>query len=95
MKDGSLAEDETSEGKEGEEYTTNELTNEELSERYEIAEVPENAEGTYTGEEVVVTYYYKLVERPLTIIKTGEDGEALEGVTFEVQSKGNAEMQKL
>ena len=57
---GNLAEDEEYSGKEGEEYTTEALTTEELSEKYELVEIPENATGTYSGDSVEVTYYYKI-----------------------------------
>ncbi len=87
LKDGGVAEEVTDSGKEGTTYQTNEIEDSLLSDAYEIAEVPENAEGTYRGEEVIVTYYYKLVERPVTIVKTGEDGEVLEGVKFEIATK--------
>ena len=91
LKDGSEAEDVTDSGKEGTTYQTNEIEDSLLSDAYEISEIPENAEGTYTGEEVIVTYYYKLVERPVTIVKTGDGGESLEGVTFELIEKENPE----
>ena len=84
LADGSLALDEEYTGKEGEGYTTDALTAEELNEKYELASDPENSSGTYTGNEIIVTYYYKLVRRPLTIIITGEDGEALEGVKYRI-----------
>ena len=91
LKDGTEAEDEQKSGKEGTTYQTSEFEDGLLSDAYEIAEIPENAQGTYTGEEVIVTYYYKRVERPVTIVKTGEEGEALEGVTFEIAAKDNPE----
>ena len=87
LKDGGVAEDVLDNGKEGEEYTTTAISNDILSDSYELVEIPENSKGTYEGEEVVVTYYYKTVERPLTIVKTGENGEPLEGVKFGIQSK--------
>ena len=87
LKDGSEAEDVTDSGKEGTTYQTNEIEDSLLSDAYEISEIPENAKGTYSGEEVIVTYYYKQVKRPVTILKTGEDGEALKGVTFEIATK--------
>ena len=87
LKDGGVAEDVLDNGKEGEEYTTTAISNDILSDSYELVKIPENSKGTYEGEEVVVTYYYKTVERPLTIVKTGENGELLEGVKFGIQSK--------
>src|SRR5699024_479867 len=91
LKEGTLAEDEEYTGKEGEEYTTNAIADEELDEKYELLETPKNATGIYTGNEIVVTYVYKLAERPLTIIKTGEAGETLEGIKFKIQSKEDYE----
>ena len=91
LKDGTEAQDVTDSGKEGEKYQTSEIEDQLLSDNYEIAEIPENAEGTYSGDEVIVTYYYKLVERPVTIIKTGENGKPLEGVEFEIQTKEDDE----
>ena len=91
LADGSSAQDENYIGKAGESYTTDSLTEEELDSRYELVEVPSNAEGTYSVNEVIVTYYYRIIERPLTIVKTGEDGEALSGVKFEIQTKEESE----
>ena len=86
LKEGTLAQDEEYTGKEGEEYTTNAIAEEELDGKYELSETPENATGIYTGNEIIVTYYYKLAERPLTIIKTGEDGEPISGVKFKIEN---------
>ena len=91
LKDGTEAQDEQKSGKEGTTYQTSEIEDSLLSDAYEISEIPENAQGTYTGEEIIVTYYYKLVTRPVTIIKTGEEGETLEGVVFEIATKENPE----
>ena len=91
LKDGTEAKDEQFSGKQGEEYQTNEIVDSLLSDAYEISEIPENAIGVYTGEEVIVTYYYKLVERSVTIVKTGEDREVIEGVTFEIVTKEKPE----
>ena len=74
LKDGSLAEDETDSGKEGEAYTTDALTPEELSDKYEIAEIPENWEGTYGTNEVIVTYYYKVKQIQVTTKVEGVGG---------------------
>lgn len=62
LRSGKRADDEKDSNKEGESYTTNPLTEDELSEMYELAEVPENSNGTYEYQEVEVTYYYKLKE---------------------------------
>ena len=66
LKDGSGAPDETDSGKEGESYTTDALTQEELSPKYEIAEIPANATGVYTAPEVEVTYFYKAKQVKVT-----------------------------
>ena len=87
LKDGSLAEDEEYTGKEGESYTTEAIEESELDEKYELVEVPTNATGNYIVGETIVTYYYKVAERPLTIIKTGVDESPLPGVTFEIKTK--------
>ncbi len=92
LKDGGEAEDVTDSGKEGESYETNAIEDSLLSEDYELVEVPENANGTYSGEEVTVTYYYKRVSRQVVLNKYDEDGETpLQGVKFEIQSKDNNE----
>ena len=74
-------------GKENETYSTEEINNEKLDERYELIAIPENASGVYTGEEVIVTYYYRLKEKPLTIIKTNEAGEVLANAVFDIVDK--------
>ena len=91
LKDGALAEDVTSIGKEGDSYTTNAIEDSDLDERYELVEIPENANGNYIAGEIIVTYYYKEVQRPFTITKTGQNGEPLSGVTFEIQTKEEAD----
>ena len=92
LKDGQLAEDETYSGKEGTEYTTNPIADENLSDEYELESTPKNATGTYEGEEIVVTYYYTKVKRPLVIQKYAENGTTpIEGVKFEIQTKEEKE----
>ena len=92
LKDGGVAKDVTDSGKEGEEYTTSSIEDSRLSDEYELVETPENANGTYGGNEVVVTYYYKRVSRQVIINKYSEDGKTpLEGVTFEIESKKDKE----
>lgn len=88
--DGTPAEDVHDGGYEGDSYTTEYLTNEEISEEYEFCEdlMPNNVEGTYGKETVEVTYYYRKIERTVTIIKNGEEeGERLEGVTFDINGE--------
>ena len=92
LKEGGVAEDEERSGKEGETYQTSEIADSLLSDDYELVEKPENASGTYSGEEVIVTYYYKRVERELVLTKYDEDGKTpLEGVKFEIKEKANEE----
>ena len=74
LADGSLAKDETDAGKEGERYTTDALTEEELSEKYELVEQPDNWEGIYTGNSVEVMYYYKVKTVEITTKVEGEGG---------------------
>ena len=88
LKDGGVAEDENLKGKEGDKYTTKEISEDNLSDEYELVEIPENAEGTYEGKVVEVTYYYKKVERQVIINKYAEDGASpLSGVTFEIDGE--------
>ena len=88
LKDGGVAEDVIDSGKENEPYITNAIEEDKLSDDYELVETPSNAEGTYSGEEVVVTYYYKKVVRPLVINKFAEDGKTpLAGVKFTIADK--------
>ena len=87
LKDGTEAKDVIDTGKEGDEYTTTQIPDEDLSGEYELVEIPVNAEGTYSGDEVIVTYYYRLIERDVTLIKTGEENQALSGVTFDIIKK--------
>ena len=90
LKDGGVAEDVTDSGKEGENYQTSAIEDDKLSDDYEIVETPSNSTGTYSGEEVVVTYYYKKVERKVVINKYDEDGKTpLAGVKFAIKSKDN------
>ena len=88
LKDGGVAQDVTDSGKEGESYTTNAIEDSKLSDDYELVETPSNANGTYSGDGVVVTYYYKKVTRQVVINKYDEDGKTpLEGVKFTIASK--------
>ncbi|MGN1329850.1 MAG: SpaA isopeptide-forming pilin-related protein, partial [Clostridia bacterium] len=83
--DGSDAEDVEKEGFAGEPYETEPLSDDELSLEYELAQIPSNATGIYDGRGIVVTYYYKKVERELTLIKYEEDGVTpLEGAKFTI-----------
>ena len=73
LKAGGTASDVTGSGKEGESYTTSAIANDKLSDEYELVEIPSNANGTYSGNEVIVTYYYKKVERKVNLVKYKED----------------------
>ena len=92
LKDGSVAQDEENSGKEGDTYQTSEIADSLLSDDYELATKPENAQGFYSGEEVIVNYYYKRVERQVRLTKYDEDGKTpLAGVKFKIQEKGKEE----
>ena len=85
LKDGGSAEDVVGSGKEGDEYTTSAVSDDVLSDEYELAAVPVNASGVYAGDEVVVTYYYKKVSRKVNLVKYQEDGVTpLEGARFTI-----------
>ena len=88
LKAEGTAQDEYFSGEEGSNYTTSAIPEEQLSDKYELVAVPENAEGKYSGDEVIVTYYYKKVERQVVINKYDEDGkEPLTGVKFTISAK--------
>ena len=85
LKAGGTADDVTGSGKEGDSYTTTAISDTELSDEYELAETPLNASGTYSGNEVIVTYYYKKVTRDVNLVKYKEDGiTPLEGAKFTI-----------
>ena len=85
LKAGGTVSDVTGSGKEGESYTTSAIADEILSDEYELVETPSNANGTYSGSEIVVTYYYKKVARDVNLVKYKEDGVTpLEGAKFTV-----------
>ena len=66
LADGEEAPSEEKRGNEGESYITEPLSEEELNEKYELVEIPENAEGTYEYDEIIVNYYYKIKEYEIT-----------------------------
>ena len=74
LQDGTEKETINSIGIEGDTYTTSQLTPEELNEKYEIAEVPANAEGVFEYDDVVVNYYYKVKTFDVTTDVNGEGG---------------------
>lgn len=82
---GIKASDETYFGENGQSYTTNSISNEVLSSEYELVKLPYNKDGIYTGDEIIVTYFYKKIERKVTIQKYAEDGiTPLSGATFKL-----------
>ena len=88
LKTGGTAGDQVDSGLEGENYTTSAISDENLSDEYELVEVPANANGTYAGEEVIVTYYYKKVSREVNLVKYQQDGiTPLQGAKFNVKKK--------
>ena len=88
LKDGTLAEDEIDSGLEGGTYTTSPILDEELSDEYELVEIPSNANGVYANDEIIVTYYYKKVTRKVQIQKVAEDGVTpLEGTKFRLEKE--------
>ena len=88
LKSGGTADDVTGSGTEGEKYTTSAVADSLLSDEYELVETPSNANGTYSGNEVIVTYYYKKVSRDVNLVKYKEDGTTpLEGAKFRIDGK--------
>ena len=86
LKVGGTADDVTGSGKEGESYTTSAIEDSKLSDEYELVEIPSNASGTYSGNEIVVTYYYKKVSREVNLVKYKEDGKTpLAGAKFRIE----------
>ncbi len=69
LNDGNSASDERILGNEGEEYETNSISPDKLAEEYELVAVPENSTGTFIPSEVVVTYYYKKIDKNVSIFK--------------------------
>ena len=90
LKTGGTAGDQVDSGLEGESYTTSAISEENLSDEYELVEVPTNANGTYAGDEVIVTYYYKKVSREVNLVKYQQDGiTPLQGAKFNIKKKIN------
>ena len=92
LKTGGTAGDQVDSGLEGENYITSAISDENLSAEYELAEVPANANGTYSGDEVIVTYYYKKVSREVNLVKYQQDGiTPLQGAKFTIRNKNETE----
>ena len=91
LKTGGTAGDQVDSGLEGESYTTSAISDENLSDEYELVEVPTNANGTYAGDEVIVTYYYKKVSRKINLVKYQQDGTTpLQGAKFTIRNKDSS-----
>lgn len=89
LANGQTAQDVIQRGKEGESYTTSAIPANELSDEYEVSVLPENATGICSGKELEITYYYKKIERKITLNKYQEDGTTpLAGAKFTIQPKG-------
>ena len=89
LANGTIAEDEIKTGNENEEYQTTPIEDELLAPDYELAEIPDNAVGTYQYNETEVIYYYKKVRREVTINKYQQDGiTPLEGAKFNINITG-------
>ena len=92
LKAGGTADDVTGSGKEGESYTTSAIADDKLSNEYELVEAPSNASGTYSGNEVIVTYYYKKVSRKVNLVKYQQDGKTpLQGAKFTIKNANSSE----
>ena len=77
LADGSEAKDVIIEDYSGETYITEAISNDLLSDKYELAEVTENNQGTYGEYPIEVIYYYKEIYRNIKIIAYTEDGKTL------------------
>lgn len=66
LSDGSEAPKEMKHGEEGDPYSTEAISPENLDQRYELVEVPENSTGEFTEEDIIVNYYYKIKTHIIT-----------------------------
>ena len=78
LDDGTLAPTISEYGNEGENYTTQPVEN--VAEKYELVEMPENANGTYGKETETVNYYYRIKTYNVTtrvedVVETTPTGE--------------------
>ncbi|MCI8548810.1 MAG: MucBP domain-containing protein, partial [Bacilli bacterium] len=83
LKDGTQANSQKATGKTGQEYRTTAITPENLNEKYELVEEPENKNGTIQKEEIIVNYYYKVKQvQIITNVQpheeTNEQGETIQ-----------------
>lgn len=88
LSNGTEAQDLRQIGQQGDNYTTSAITENELSAEYELAQIPTNHSGIYEGSEINVIYFYKKVERNVTLTKYQEDGKTpLAGAKFTIRNK--------
>ena len=90
LNDGSNASSIKMYGDENEEYRTSAIEDSLIDDSYELSSINGEANGIYAGNEVIVVYNYKKIERELIINKKNEDGENLEGVKFKVFDKDSS-----
>ena len=75
-----LAEDETKLGKVGDKYTTSSAN---VDSKYELVTTPNNANGTMTLDQIIVTYYYRVKDTSVLVhhYKEGTTEKVSEDVT--------------
>ena len=75
-----LAEDETKLGKVGDKYTTSSAN---VDSKYELVTTPNNANGTMTLDQIIVTYYYRVKDTSVLVhhYKEGTTEKVAEDVT--------------
>jgi len=87
LNDGTPAQDIVEKKFIGDNYTTNPILDEDLSDKFELYSTPSNSTGVIGQEDVVVTYYYKRIEEIFTINKYQEDGVTpLQDAKFDIKS---------
>ena len=90
LQNGGVAEDVIKTGEIGDIYITEEATN--VNERYELKQIVGEINGTIDEEYQEIIYYYRLKNSNLTIVKTNEQGEGLEGAKFKIENKENGKV---
>ncbi|MCI8291561.1 MAG: hypothetical protein HFJ25_04885, partial [Clostridia bacterium] len=93
LKDGTQANSQKATGKTGQEYRTTAITPENLNEKYELVEEPENKNGIIQKEEIIVNYYYKVKQVQITTKvqpheETNEQGETIQVEGGTILGKG-------
>ena len=81
-----LVDDIIKNGKEGEAYTTEPLTDD-LFSGYVVVNTPDNSNGVFERGTIEVTYYYAKKKVPLTVNKIDDDGNPVSGATFKIYNK--------